>query len=274
MKDTFKALAEKFGKQSIKKITPPDKKRRLFLHTVVLFFGVVGTSLATLFKVARLRPPGAITEDKFLASCIKCGQCVQICPVNAIRLADLADGKGVGAPYIDARAQACDFSCGAVQCIVACPTGSLSHTVTKKEEVRMGLARVAKPHACLASMGQGFEGQARGHDFQGLLCYKEIDCCEPTIVKNQHDKVSRCEPIAVREQHYNVELCNLCVSHCPIKDENGKPTAISLQPIDGDKKRQFPVIHETCVGCGVCEMICPVEPSVIVIDERKTWGAA
>jgi ferredoxin-type protein NapG len=26
------------------------------------------------------------------------------------------------------------------------------------------------------------------------------------------------------------------------------------------------VIEDGCVGCGVCEMICPVEPAAIVID--------
>ena len=28
----------------------------------------------------RLRPPGAINEKDFLALCIKCGQCLQVCP--------------------------------------------------------------------------------------------------------------------------------------------------------------------------------------------------
>ncbi|OAD19895.1 nitrate reductase, ferredoxin-type protein [Candidatus Thiomargarita nelsonii] len=233
--------------------------RRRFLRTVGLFVGVVGASLATLLPViakwvpARLRPPGAIEEPAFLASCIKCGQCVQVCPVQAIRLADIDEAMGVGVPYIDARAQACDFSCDAVQCILACPTGSLNHTIIKKEEVRMGLARVARPEACLASQGQGFQGQARGADFQGLLRYTEID---------------RWNPIPVRDHPYDLELCDLCVRQCPIE------TAISLQHIDNEGKRKMPVINKACVGCGVCEMICPVEPTVIVIDERKMWGAA
>ena len=31
-----------------------------------------------------------------------------------------------------------------------------------------------------------------------------------------------------------------------------------------------PVILDGCVGCGVCEMICPVEGPAIVIDIDKT----
>ncbi len=230
--------------------------RRRFLRTTALFFGVVGTSLATWFPViagwvkSRLRPPGAVPEDEFLTSCIKCGQCVQVCPVEAIRLADIDEAMGVGVPYIDARAQACDFSCDVVQCILACPTGSLSHSVTKKEEVRMGLARVVRPEACLARMGRGFKGQARGPHFKGLLRYKDVD---------------RWNPILVRDHPYDRPLCDLCVIQCPIEN------AISLQAIDKEGKLKEPVIHEACVGCGVCEMICPVEPTVIVIDERKTW---
>ena len=34
----------------------------------------------------------------------------------------------------------------------------------------------------------------------------------------------------------------------------------------------MPVILEGCVGCGVCEMICPVEPPVIVIDSTREPG--
>jgi len=236
-----------------------EASRRRFLRSVGLFVGVVGTSLATFLPViakwvpARLRPPGAIDEPDFLASCIKCGQCVQVCPVEAIKLADLDDAMGVGVPYIEARVQACDFSCDVVQCVLACPTGSLSHTIVKKEEVRMGLARVASPDKCLASQGLGFKGQARGADFKGLLRYAKID---------------RWNPIPVREHPYDLDLCDLCVRQCPIEK------AISLQSIDTEGKRKVPVIHEACVGCGVCEMICPVEPSVIVVDERKKWGVA
>jgi ferredoxin-type protein NapG len=170
--------------------------------------------------------------------------------VQAIFLADINEGVGMGVPFIEARAQACDFSCDALQCILACPTGSLTHAIKKKEEVRMGLARVANPSTCLAVKGQGFKGQARGTDCSHLLRYEEID---------------RWKPIRVCDHPYDRKLCDLCVLECPIDN------AISLEPI-GKTGKSMPVIHEACVGCGVCEMICPVEPAVIVIDERKVWG--
>jgi ferredoxin-type protein NapG len=48
--------------------------------------------------------------------------------------------------------------------------------------------------------------------------------------------------------------------------------AIELRPIETEDgvTRMRPVILEGCVGCGVCEMICPVEPAVIVIDSTES----
>jgi ferredoxin len=155
---------------------------------------------------ARLRPPGAIKdrlqEQEFLAACIKCGQCVQVCPVEAIHLADLTDGVGVGTPYIQARDQACDFSCDGLQCVLACPTGALTHDINYPGQARMGLARLARPESCLAVRGQGFKGQARGADFTGLLRYEAVD---------------RWLPIPVADHPYDLELCDLCLRQCPIE---------------------------------------------------------
>jgi ferredoxin-type protein NapG len=204
---------------------------------------------------------------------------VQVCPVDAIKLADLVDGFGVGVPYIDARKQACDFSCDAVQCILACPTGSLTYhkpefltvrpgaalaakpillakekdaepTLNLKE--RIGVARLTRPEACLAIQGKGFKGQARGADFKGKMRYMSVD---------------RWKPIKVAEHPYDVAECDLCVRECPIKG------AISIETVfapDGSK-RKSPVVHEPCVGCGVCEMICPVESAAIEIVPREVW---
>ena len=237
-----------------------QKERRGFLLSVLVGTGTVALALAGYIPIVngwvkRLRPPGALEERDFLASCIKCGQCVQVCPVEAIVRADAADGFGNGAPYIDARKQACDFSCDAVQCVLACPTGALTHAIDKKEQVRMGLAVLARPDACLARQGKGFKGRARGAEFAGLHRYIDVD---------------RWNPVRVADRNYDVELCDLCVRECPIKD------AIRLEPLNKDAadRRRTPVVLGACVGCGMCEMICPAEPAAIVVEERKVWVAA
>jgi ferredoxin-type protein NapG len=226
--------------------------RRKFLRSLGLGIGVLGVSSLGFIPIAnsqtlRLRPPGALEEKEFLASCIKCGQCVQVCPVQAVVLADIFDGFGLGVPFIDARKQACDFSCDALQCILACPTGALSHELSKPEQVRMGFARLALPEKCLAMQGKGFKGTARGTDFKGKLRYS---------------KINRWKPIPIREHPYDLELCDLCVRECPI------PNAIKLVSISENKST--PIIEKTCVGCGVCEMMCPTDPPAIIIEARKT----
>ncbi|MFA7096228.1 MAG: 4Fe-4S binding protein [Gammaproteobacteria bacterium] len=259
-----------------------QEERRRFLRSAALLTGMVGVSLLGFVPVVRgwnprLRPPGALDEAEFLAACIKCGQCVQVCPVEAVKLADILDGFGIGVPYIAARDQACDFSCDGLQCVLACPTGALTHEINYPHETRMGLARLARPDLCLAMLGQGFKGVARGPDFTGKLRFDEVD---------------RWNPIPVRDHPFDLEICDLCVRLCPIEiriaqcaagtppsgDPNQCPPkrAISLEPMDDSDgvKRMMPVIHEGCVGCGVCEMICPVEPAAIVIDERKQWSGA
>ena len=132
--------------------------RRRFIRSSLLTGGIVGLALLGYLPVARasrtrLRPPGALDEKDFLASCIKCGQCVQVCPVQAIKLGDLTDGYGVGVPHIDAREQACDFSCDAGQCILACPTGALDHGLTDINQARMGLAVLLDQETCLNFLG-------------------------------------------------------------------------------------------------------------------------
>ncbi|MDT3737075.1 MAG: 4Fe-4S binding protein [Denitratisoma sp.] len=273
------------------KVKPPplsrskrQELRRKFLRTVLLTGGVLGAGLSGFLPMLyarrqRLRPPGALDEKDFLASCIKCGQCVQVCPVEAIKLADLVDGFGVGVPYIDARDQACDFSCDAVQCVLACPTGSLTYRKPEFFQVRagaalatkpvllakekdpeptinlterMGVARLTRPELCLAIKGKGFKGQARGADFKGRMRYMAVD---------------RWKPIPVAEHPYDVAECDLCVRECPIKG------AISIETVyapDGSQ-RKSPVVHEPCVGCGVCEMICPTEAASIEIVPREVW---
>ena len=81
--------------------------------------------------------------------------------------------------------------------------------------------------------------------------------------------VDRWKPIPVADFKYDREICDLCEQACPIK---GAITVEMGLGKDG-KKKGIPVVHEACVGCGVCEMICPTEPASIEIIPGEGWRA-
>ncbi|MDO8281535.1 MAG: ferredoxin-type protein NapG [Thermodesulfovibrionia bacterium] len=109
-----------------------------------------------------LRPPGAAPEKAFLASCIKCGMCVEACPYDALALAEPGDNKPVGTPYFIPRSTPCRM-CKDIPCVPACPTGSLDQAlVSDKDEngemkfnidlAKMGLAVIDR-ETCIAYSG-------------------------------------------------------------------------------------------------------------------------
>ena len=103
-----------------------DRRKFIKFSTLGMLAVALGGGIAlspyTLQAQMNLRPPGAVKEEDFLALCIKCGQCLQVCPYHSIKLADFASGHGVGTPYIEARERGC-YACTAVPCVLACPTG-------------------------------------------------------------------------------------------------------------------------------------------------------
>jgi ferredoxin-type protein NapG len=100
------------------------------------------------------RPPGAREGSDFLAACIKCGQCVEACPYDTLRLAKAGEAVALGSPYFEPRQVPC-YMCPDAPCIAACPTGALV-AGTPIEEARMGVAVLSDQENCLA--------------FQGLRC--------------------------------------------------------------------------------------------------------
>ena len=107
-------------------------------------------------RSGRLRPPGGHCEERFLARCIRCQQCVDACPVEALRASGPQWPWEIGTPYFIARRQPCDLCWGrnTMACIAACPTGALE-PLSRRRDVAIGLA-VIDSTRCLP--------------FQGVVC--------------------------------------------------------------------------------------------------------
>lgn len=122
--------------------------------------GLLASLVALLGKgaaeaVPRLRPPGALDEADFLARCIRCNRCAQVCPNDCIKFAPLREGLAqAGTPYIVPREQACMLC---MACTQVCPTGALQPIADRPEEIlaktAMGTA-VIDPHFCYSHTGR------------------------------------------------------------------------------------------------------------------------
>jgi ferredoxin-type protein NapG len=102
-----------------------------------------------------LRPPGAAAEADFLRTCIRCGQCGEVCPNSTIKYFGLEDGLGaVDTPYIIPREQACILC---MKCGDICPSGALAKIPAQPaaiiSQVKMGRAVVDK-RLCLSYNGK------------------------------------------------------------------------------------------------------------------------
>lgn len=80
-----------------------------------------------------IRPPGSVGEDDFLARCIRCGQCMRVCPNNALHPTLLESGlEGIWTPILIPKIGYCEPTC--TLCGQVCPTGAILE-LTIKEKV-------------------------------------------------------------------------------------------------------------------------------------------
>ncbi len=100
-----------------------------------------------------LRPPGALEDPAaFVAACIGCGLCGEVCPPRCIRFHARDGGGKVNTPYIDPEDKAC-ILCD--KCMEVCPTESL--TVIPRDQIDMGLAQIDRT-ACYPWVNRGICG--------------------------------------------------------------------------------------------------------------------
>jgi polyferredoxin len=224
-------------------VTTPDLGRRKALTgiaagavAVPLLRASSGTGHSRNEKL--IRPPGSLAENDFLSRCIRCGECMKVCPNNSLHpTLEQAGLEGLWSPMLVPRIGYCEPSC--VLCSEVCPTGAIWQITPKEKGWVVGVGEQKQP----IRLGLAFYDRGR---------------CLPWAMATD---------CIVCEEWCPVSPKAIYVQEAEVIDSHGQ-TKILKQP------RVDPSL---CVGCGACEYACPLQdhPAVTVssIGESRTPGA-
>lgn len=195
------------------------------------------TSFTAEKNERRIRPPGALEESDFLARCVRCGECMKVCPNNALHPSFSESGlEGVWTPVLVARIGYCEPSC--VLCSQACPTGAIWELTPQAKAWVVGVSSESKP----IHIGTAFYD--RGRCLPWAMATECIVCEEwcPTSPKA------------------------IYLQPAEVLDAKGQ-TRILKQPL---------IDPEKCVGCGACEYACPLQdrPAIYVTGIGETRSSS
>ena len=192
-----------------------EKARRQFLVKVTQNVAVAvagGTVWSYLLTeqasagVFAIRPPGALAEEDFHAKCIKCGQCVDACPYDTLKLASPGEPAPIGTPYFTPRDEPC-YMCPDIPCQAACPTGALEPELSKIEDAHMGLA-VIDIENCLSWLGLRCE-----------VCYRVCPVKDDAIsIQENPRKISKHAKFVPIVHSAACTGCGVCEKACPTQE--------------------------------------------------------
>jgi MauM/NapG family ferredoxin protein len=166
-----------------------------------------------------IRPPGAVGEEDFLSRCVKCGQCVRVCPTNVLQPAALEGGlEGLWTPRLDMRAGYCEVNC--VLCGQVCPTGAIQRiTIGEKNGIGDSAKRPVR-------IGTAFFDRGRclpwAMDTPCVVCQEVCPTSPKAIYTREVQTTNRHgEPVRLQQPYVDPALCTgcgICEHYCPVDD--------------------------------------------------------
>ena len=207
---------------------PYDPGRR-----AVVVAAAAGVTAALLFGagVARavrrpglIRPPGAQDEERFLSRCLRCSECMKVCPTSGLQpTLGEAGLEGLWTPVLKSRLGYCDYACTA--CGHACPSGAIPELgLEEKRRQVIGVAVIDRDR-CLPWAA----------DTPCIVCQemcpvpdKAIELLGERLITRpdgSQDYLSRPKVIAGR-----CIGCGICEFKCPVEGTS----AIVVLPVDPD----------------------------------------
>ena len=178
-----------------------------------------GLSLTTSAK-PHLRPPGVVAAANLSTNCIRCGNCVEVCPTKALEQLDLSlDIKNIGTPVLNPERGGCNaWKEPCLKCVEACPTKALSkHTPIEKQV--LGVAHIQE-EGCVNCM----------------LCFEKCPVKGAVLFPNPNGEPYTCSfdiPSKMKLKYAKTKPyidtnrcvgCGLCAYFCPVKVIAVKPS--------------------------------------------------
>lgn len=215
--------------------SPVEKKPDLSKRQLI-FAGLIGLFAYPLlknngrlddksFSPFLIRPPGSIEESEFLKKCIKCDECIRVCPTNVLQPATFEPGgfEALWSPVMNFKTGHCQLKCNL--CSIVCPTGAIrgisvqeklgKGNFEQKGPVRLGTAFIDK-NRCLPWANQ----------IPCVVC-EEVCPTAPKAIQTFDDEE---------------------------KDVFGKRVTLN---------KPF-IVPDLCIGCGICQSECPVTDEAAV----------
>jgi len=260
-----------------------------------------GLFLASLWEVGALggadrdprliRPPGALDEKRFLTRCLRCGQCMRICPTNIIQPALLEAGvQGLWTPVVNYRIGRSGCTPNCIACGQVCPTAAI-RPLSLDEKLGLGEFAAQGP----IRLGTAFVDRSRclpwAMDRPCLVCHELCPVSPKAIyIRTAFETIRGGEALPARVQGELVVLeavlptwANIITGDYYLRPR-GAPEAglrqitgqagiglMLARPLTGEElssaggrvdivvrlARPF-VDAARCIGCGMCEHECPV----------------
>jgi len=206
----------------------PSRRGVIFSAVGGLLAGLTAGSAKATKAVhdKRLRPPGAIGEKDFLDACLRCGECMKVCPTKGLQPAGLEAGiEGMFTPILAPRVGGCEERCNL--CGQVCPTGAIRRLSLEEKQFAVIGNAVIERNRCIA-----------WEQLKVCLICDEVcpyDAIEFKMVTDEKGTLQR--PFVIEDKCVG---CGQCENGCPV---NG-PGAIHVTPINEVRKNTGSYITE------------------------------